>query len=152
MLTASHDYLGFGMGMLLGFAAHAAMAQTPIPESQCPQPRATVQAPEEFYKRTNPLSQGADLNAAERLFLGSGDKIACASCHGVKGDGRGRMSGLFQPRPRNFTCAATFSAIPDGQLFWVIRFGSPTASMPPHPKLSDEQIWQLVAYLRRLAT
>jgi hypothetical protein len=58
---------------------------------------------------------------------------------------------MFDPRPRNFQCAATVNGIPDGQLFWIIRYGSPGTSMPPHPKLGDEQVWGVVAYLRKLA-
>ena len=45
----------------------------------------------------------------------------------------------------------TINGVPDGQLFWIIRFGSPDTAMPPHPALSDEQLWQLVFYLRQLA-
>ena len=45
----------------------------------------------------------------------------------------------------------TIDGVPDGQLFWIIRFGSPGTKMPPNPRFSDEQVWQLVAYLRQLA-
>ena len=53
--------------------------------------------------------------------------------------------------PRNFACAATIKGVPDGQLFWIIKFGSPGTAMPPHAALKDEQIWQLILYLRQLA-
>ena len=43
------------------------------------------------------------------------------------------------------------NGIPDGQLFWIIRYGSPDTAMPPSNTLSDEQVWQLVNYLRHLA-
>ncbi len=121
------------------------------PASECPQPRFTGKAPDDYYQRRNPLPAGADLRAAERLYKGDGKGVACATCHGANGDGRGPMSDMFDPAPRNFACAQTINGIPDGQLFWIIRFGSPKTSMPPHPALSDEQVWQLVAYLRRLA-
>ena len=63
------------------------------------------------------------------------------------------MSDMFDPRPRNFACAQTVNGIPDGQLFWIIRHGAPggAAAMPPHPKLSDQQIWELVLLLRQFA-
>ncbi len=41
-------------------------------------------------------------------------------------------------------------AIPDGQLFWVIRNGSPATGMLSHPELSDEETWQVVRYIREL--
>jgi mono/diheme cytochrome c family protein len=137
--------------LLAALACLGAAAQQPPAPSECPQPRFTGKAPDEYYSRANPLPAGTDLAAAARIFRGSDDRLACATCHGVKGDGRGPMSSQFDPHPRNFQCAATINGIPDGQLFWIIRFGSPGAAMPPHPQLSEAQIWQLVLYLRTLA-
>jgi hypothetical protein len=54
-------------------------------------------------------------------------------------------------RPRNFACAQTVNGIPDGQLFWIIRNGSPDTAMPAYKKLSDVQIWRIILYLRSLA-
>jgi mono/diheme cytochrome c family protein len=132
-------------------AVGGAFAQQALPKSECPQPRFTGSAPQEYLDRKNPVPADADAARARSIFMGDGDRVACAKCHGEKGDGRGPMSAMFDPHPRNFRCAQTVSGIPDGQLFWIIRFGSPGTSMPPHPKLSDEQIWQLVAYLRQLS-
>ena len=132
-------------------AAAPAFARDEPPPGECPQPRFTGKAPDEYYLRTNPVSPDTDLRQARQIYLGDGKKVACAECHGEKGDGRGPMSELFEPRPRNFACAKTVNDIPDGQLFWIIRFGSPRASMPAHPQLADEQIWQVVLFLRTLA-
>ena len=41
--------------------------------------------------------------------------------------------------------------LPDGQLFWIIRNGSPGTAMPGYGPLSDEQIWQLVLFVRSLS-
>ena len=65
--------------------------------------------------------------------------------------GKGVLASQYSPPPRNFSCAKTVADVPDGQLFWVIRFGSPGTAMPPHGQLSDEQVWQVVLHLRRLA-
>lgn len=136
----------FALSLAAAAAAHAA----PSP-AECPQPRFTGRAPDAYYTLVNPLPKDADLAAANRLFQGDGRTVACASCHGTKGDGRGEMASMFDPRPSNFACAQTVNGIPDGQLFWIIRFGSPGTSMPPHPKLADRDIWGLVLYLRHLA-
>ena len=133
------------------FCAAGAVWSQP-PPGECPQPRFTGKAPEDYLARTNPLAPDREtLKAASRLYLGKEGGIACAVCHGKKGDGKGKMASQFVPRPRNFACAETVNGIPDGQLFWIIRFGSPGTSMPPHPDFSDEQVWQLVLYLRQLA-
>ena len=105
-------------------AATVARGQSEPLTGGCPQPRFTGSAPAEYLEMRNPLPPDASLSEAERIFRGASDRISCA---------------------------ATVRGIPDGQLFWIIRFGSPGTSMPAHPKLSDEQVWKLVAYLRRLA-
>jgi mono/diheme cytochrome c family protein len=118
----------------------------------CPQPRFTGKAPDEYHGRRNALEATPQAIAAgEALFQGDRRKISCASCHGEKGDGQGRLSNQFDPPPRNFACKDTINGVPDGQLFWIIRHGSPGTSMPPNHKLTDEQTWQLVHYIRTLA-
>ena len=138
--------------LLSVFMAGASFAALALPPpAECPQPRFTGRAPPEYYERTNPLPATTDLRAAERLFRGDGRGTSCATCHGANGDGRGPMAEMFSPPPRNFRCAQTVNGIPDGQLFWIIRFGSPGTSMPGHEKLGDSQVWELVLYLRQLA-
>ena len=120
--------------------------------TNCPQPRFTGTAPEPWIAQSNPLTAtDAALDAGALLYQDRKGQPQCAICHGKSGDGRGALSGQYDPPPRNFACAKTINGIADGQLFWIIRFGSPGTAMPPHPKLSDEQVWQLVLYLRQLA-
>ena len=139
-----------GGAVLLALASLDGAAQ-PVAR-ECGQPRFTEQAPDEYYKRENPFASGSpDLKGAAQVFHKDRGTIACANCHGDKGDGRGPLSELFDPRPRNFACAKTIAGVPDGQLFWIIRFGSPGTAMPANADLSDEQIWKLVLYLRQLS-
>ncbi len=137
------------LALALVAGAGPALAAGP---GECPQPRFTGKAPDEYYQRANPLPPTeANLAAGEAIYRGEPRRISCASCHGARGDGKGPMAGQFDPPPRNFTCAQTIKGVPDGQLFWIVRFGSPETSMPPHRKLTDEQIWQVVLHLRRLS-
>jgi mono/diheme cytochrome c family protein len=139
-------------GVAIGAVCTLSAGQNLPPASECPQPRFTGKAPDEYYTRTNPLTgDKVDLTAAERLYLGGRGEFGCAACHGRKGDGKGPMAEHFNPPPRNFACAQTVNGIPDGQLFWIIRYGSPGTAMPGHPKLSENQVWQMVLYLRQLA-
>ena len=118
----------------------------------CVQPRKTAKAPDEFLAKTNPIpaSSGA-IAAGKTLFLKAAQPVACVMCHGERGDGKGLMGAALIPPPRNFTCGAMMKDIPDGQLFWVIKNGSPGTGMMPFSGLSDEQVWQLVQYIRSLA-
>jgi len=119
--------------------------------AQCPQPRATVKAPEEFYKLTNPAKNTPDNIEQGRLLFQLDAQPTCVMCHGSQGDGTGGFGVNLSPPPRNFTCSETMKSIPDGQLFWVIRNGSPDTGMPPFQGLQDEQIWNLILYIRSLA-
>lgn len=135
------------IALLLPLAATAGPAA-----GQCPQPRYTDKAPADLLARANPeTADRAGLRAAERIYRGKAGHFGCAACHGRKGDGRGELSGSFDPPPRNFACAETVNGIPDGQLYWIIRNGSPGTGMPAHPELSEREAWLLVHYLRRLA-
>ena len=55
------------------------------------------------------------------------------------------------PTPRNFTCGMTIKDIPDGQLFWVIKNGSPGTGMMAFAGLPGEQVWQMIQNTRLLA-
>ncbi|MEP7155973.1 MAG: cytochrome c [Betaproteobacteria bacterium] len=136
---------------LMAVAISAVLPAAAAP-AECPQPRFTGKAPDEYYSKVNPLvAAKADPKAGESLFQGNAGPSNCAICHGVKGDGKGILASQYDPPPRNFSCAMTINGVPDGQLFWIIRFGSPGTAMPPHPALKDDQIWQLVMYLRQLS-
>ncbi|WP_420812590.1 c-type cytochrome [Nitrosococcus wardiae] len=60
----------------------------------------------------------------KQLYLTDAEPVACANCHGVHGDGQGPIGKYLQPPPTNFTCAELMDALPNGQLFWVIKSGS----------------------------
>ncbi len=135
---------------LLGATLVAAAHRNP-PPAECPQPRFTGQAPAALYNRVNPL-------AANRVNRRAGEDLyhellqpACVDCHGERGEGNGPLASQFDPRPRNFACRQTVNGVPDGQLHWIIENGSPATAMPSFGFLSDEEIWQLVIYLRSLA-
>jgi mono/diheme cytochrome c family protein len=143
------DVLRLSLCATLLLVAYTPGGRTAPPPGECPQPRFTGQAPADYYQRVNPLpTTQQHVKSGERLYLA---RNGCVVCHGRRGDGKGELAGQFDPRPRNFRCAQTVNGIPDGQLFWIIRFGSPGTSMPEHPQFTDEQIWQLVLHLRSLA-
>jgi mono/diheme cytochrome c family protein len=122
------------------------------PLGVCPQPRKTPNAPADFRMMVNPLpASKANVNAGKKLFQETAQPLACKQCHGEQGDGRGPLGGGLIPVPRNFTCGQTMNDISDGQLFWVIKKGSPGTGMMAFAGLPDEQVWQLIQYIRTLA-
>ncbi|MFT5219986.1 MAG: mono/diheme cytochrome c family protein [Planctomycetota bacterium] len=148
--VSSHWATKISFIILLTISAGQLNAAKP-PPTECPQPRFTGKAPEALYTRVNPLAADrTNRRAGKELYEDLSDP-SCAICHGKKGDGRGPLGDSFDPRPRNFSCAKTVIDIPDGQLHWIIKNGSPGSSMPSFDYLSAEEIWQLVIYLRSLA-
>lgn len=115
----------------------------------CPQPRNTPAAPEEYLKMTNPVqATPQNILAGKTLFQFDAQPSACRICHGISGDGLGIMFTQVDKKPRNFTCYQTMDDLPDGQLYWIIKNGSPGTAMPSFKYLDDDQVWQLILYIR----
>ena len=75
----------------------------------------------------------------------------CVLCHGAAGKGDGRAAKMYTPKPANLTV----SPFPDQYKEMIIRGGGVSvgrsAFMPPWgDELTDEQIVDLVAFLREL--
>ena len=146
-------------GILTGTLSRAVVASAALALSgsalsqsaECPQQRSTLKAPDELYNATNPEQATPERIAAGRRLYEKAANPSCETCHGLKGDGNGVIATQFLPRPRNFACAEVLDEIPDGQLFWIVRNGSPETSMPAYKKLTDSQIWQIILYLRTFA-
>ncbi len=85
----------------------------------------------------NPLALDPSAVPAGRQLYNA----TCQTCHGPAGQGD-RGPALDRP------------ALPhgdnDGDLFHTIRAGLPATEMPPFARLTDNEIWQLVAYIRSI--
>jgi mono/diheme cytochrome c family protein len=104
-----------------------------------------IAAPGEASGPINPYPFTAQTNAAgQKLYVAN-----CVPCHGASGQGDGPASIGLNPRPANFTLHMVPGKHTDGQVFLWIANGYPNSAMPAwSPRLTDEQIWQLVGYLR----
>lgn len=88
---------------------------------------------------------------------GQGDYAAyCAPCHGPRGRGDGQLARMLVPKPARHSDAALMNALSDAYLVRLLKEGGPALGKSPLMAawgriLSDEQIRDLVAYLRFLA-
>lgn len=118
----------------------------------CTPMRETEPAPEAYASLTNPLpSTEENIEAGKMLFHRDAKPIPCETCHGFKGNGMGVIFQRMKPYPRDFTCYQVMKDITDGQMFWIIQNGSHGTRMPAFKSLEEDQIWQLVHYLRNFS-
>ncbi len=73
----------------------------------------------------------------------------CMACHGVEGDGKGPAAMALDPKPTDFTSPAFWEGREDKELKKVIKTGKPGTPMAPFPQLSDADVANLIAYLRK---
>jgi hypothetical protein len=121
-------------------------------EGKCPQPRKTKPAPEKIYSSKNPLKLTPEiLEEGEMLYHFDVPVMQCEKCHGKNGNGFGIMAWSLRPKPRNFLCKKSMRKVSDGQIFWTIKNGVRRTGCLPNRSLSDDQIWKLVHYVRKLS-
>ena len=71
----------------------------------------------------------------------------CEVCHAYDGGGRTEMGKGQYPRPP--ALRTTTAELSDGEIFYHIRNGIRNTGMPAWD-MPDDELWQLVAYIRRL--
>jgi mono/diheme cytochrome c family protein len=96
---------------------------------------------------TSPLPDSPDVvEKGKILYEGKG---TCFTCHGLSGRGDGPAGATLNPPPRNFHHRGFWRHRSEGEIFWVIKNGSPgTAMMPFGGALTDEDIWSIIQYER----
>ena len=104
-------------------------------------PLATV--PAEYAGKTNPLGSDAAIAGAD-VF-----KTNCVTCHGDNGEGDGIASQSLDPKPANLIDLS--KQVGDDYLFWRVSEGKPGTSMVAWKGiLTEEQVWQVVTFIRTL--
>lgn len=92
-------------------------------------------------QKTNPLAQAEGKKLYEKY---------CWQCHGLTGKGDGPGSKNLNPKPADHTSAAVQEQS-DGAIFWKMSKGR--GAMQPYERtLNKTQRWQLVVYIRSLAS
>lgn len=82
--------------------------------------------------------------------------LLCGSCHGTSGKGDGPAAAALTPKPRDHSDGKYMNTLTDKYFFDIIKGGGASAGksplMPPWAgQLSDQDIRNLVAYIRSLA-
>ncbi len=99
-------------------------------------------------------SSPGDPDRGERVY-----RKYCASCHGIRGDGKGPAAPAVDPEPRDFTrgvyryrSTPTGSLPRDEDLAWSILLGFPETPMPGFRDLmTNQDVLDVVATLKRFS-
>lgn len=98
--------------------------------------------PANFKSMKNPIAKSdASTQAGQTLYMKT-----CAACHGRTGLGDGPKSKSLKTVPTDFTKAVSQNQS-DGEHFYKTKNGR--ADMPKYEgKLSDDDIWNIINYIR----
>lgn len=126
--------------MRMGFAviALALTSSSCSREADLPARYRGLRVPEERLATPEARAHG------QELFLRS-----CALCHGERGDGHGARTEGLRPPARDLTDLAFQRRMTPRRIFATIREGRHETAMPAMP-LSDEETWDLVAFVSSL--
>jgi len=106
-----------------------------------------VTPPAEYAGKTNPLANDpAAAQAGKQIY-----ESDCSTCHGTDARGDGPAAASLDPKPIDLADRQT--NLSDAYFFWRISEGSAMLSIDSQMPawkgiLSDEQIWQVITYLR----
>ncbi|MFW2389123.1 MAG: c-type cytochrome [Polyangiales bacterium] len=75
----------------------------------------------------------------------------CALCHGVRADGNGVRSNALSGKPANFQSSDWRNNTSARDVFRALTEGKRGTSMPAWPTLSDEEKWDVIAYVLSVA-
>jgi mono/diheme cytochrome c family protein len=103
----------------------------------------------EAYRRVEvPAARLLSLEAQERgraLF-----RANCVLCHGERGDGHGQRASGFAKPPADFSDRYWRQRATPRRVFYAVREGVRGTAMPSWDWLSDDEAWDLVAYVLSL--
>ena len=74
----------------------------------------------------------------------------CAMCHGTHGDGKTDLATQMQVTPPDWTDAKPLAG-PGHELFNAIRNGKGKMPAEPEDRAKDNDVWNLILYIRDLS-
>jgi len=112
----------------------------------------TPTAPDDWLVKESPYTE----DDIDKTFIKKAGKLykrKCKKCHGSKGDGKGSAAADLEVKPPAFNATGYMADRKDGQFFWILMNGSEGTDMEAYGpgtdvSLSEEQLWQLIAYMR----
>lgn len=110
----------------------------------------TWELPDDADKTKNPVASSAESIAKGKELYNERTKGNCVFCHGETGAGNEANLARLRRKPADISNKERMAAMTDGELFWKISKGI-TGIMPAgERRMSEEERWHVVNYIRTL--
>ena len=111
----------------------------------------TWELPEDADKTKNPVATSPESIAKGKELYLTREKGNCIFCHGEAGSGNEANMARLRRKPADLTNKERMTAMSDGELFWKISKGIQGIMPAGEKRLSEEERWHVVNYIRTLA-
>lgn len=111
----------------------------------------TWELPDDADKTKNPTTASEESIAKGKELYLTGDKGNCVFCHGETGAGNEANLARLRRKPADISNKERMTAMTDGELFWKISKGINGIMPAGERRMSEEERWHVVNYIRTLA-
>jgi mono/diheme cytochrome c family protein len=111
----------------------------------------TWQLPEDAEKTRNPTASTPESIAKGKELYLERTKGNCIFCHGETGTGNEANLPRLRRKPADISNKERMTSMTDGEVFWKISKGIEGIMPVGEKKLTEEERWHLVNYVRTLA-
>jgi mono/diheme cytochrome c family protein len=111
----------------------------------------TWELPEDADKTKNPTTVTPESIAKGKELYMERSKGNCVFCHGDTGAGNEANLAKLRRKPADLTNKERQSAMTDGEVFWKISKGIQGIMPAGEKRMSEEERWHVVNYVRTLA-
>jgi mono/diheme cytochrome c family protein len=111
----------------------------------------TWELPDDADRTKNPVASSAEsIERGKELYLDS-KKGNCVFCHGENGSGNEANLPKLRRKPADLSDSERMSMMTDGEVFWKISKGINMIMPAGEKRMTEEERWDVVNYVRTLA-
>ncbi|HKG45660.1 MAG TPA: cytochrome c [Pyrinomonadaceae bacterium] len=111
----------------------------------------TWELPEDADKTKNPTTVTPESIAKGKELYMERTKGNCVFCHGETGAGNEANLARLRRKPADLTNKERMTAMSDGEVFWKVSKGIQGIMPAGEKRMSEEERWHVVNYVRTLA-
>jgi len=111
----------------------------------------TWELPDDAEKTRNPVASSPESIAKGKELYLERTKGNCSFCHGDTGAGNEANLAKLRRKPADLSNKERMTSMTDGELFWKISKGINGIMPAGEKRLTEEERWHVVNYIRTLA-